>query len=201
MNILVIGKFYIEGFGLHIAETLMEMGHTVRRFEPGLRSGGVGGSLGHRIAQVRGVLYANSDGIPAIRARRIRALWTEAEVGSLDVVIVAGDGNPASTLYAIQVDPSVDGFMWVQADGSLGPNPVYQTASEWASVTVTGLEQGMLYSIQVVAQNGAGFDTGAGTAATGSLSPQVPVAGIAGLAAAVFAVGFLGTLRLRRRMK
>jgi spore maturation protein CgeB len=91
MRILVIGKFYIEGFALHIAETLAEMGNTVRRFEPGFRSGRIGGTLGHRINQVRGVLYTNSDGIPAIRARRMRALWEAAEVGSLDVVIVCHD--------------------------------------------------------------------------------------------------------------
>ena len=35
MNILVIGKFYIEGFALHIAETLVGMRHTVYRWEPG----------------------------------------------------------------------------------------------------------------------------------------------------------------------
>lgn len=40
MNILVIGKFYTEGFALHIAETLSTMGHTVRRFEPGCKSAG-----------------------------------------------------------------------------------------------------------------------------------------------------------------
>lgn len=44
MNILIIGKFYIEGFALHIAETLTAMGHAVRRFEPGFRSGRIAGS-------------------------------------------------------------------------------------------------------------------------------------------------------------
>lgn len=91
MNILVIGKFYTEGFALHIAETLAVMGHTVRRFEPGFRSGRIGGQLGHRIDQVRGVLYTSSDGIPAIRARRMRALWDVAAAGPLDAVIVCHD--------------------------------------------------------------------------------------------------------------
>lgn len=91
MNILVIGKFYTEGFALHIAETLSTMGHAVRRFEPGFRSGRLGGKLGHRIDQVRGVLYTSSDGIPAIRARRMQALWDVAVAGPLDVVIVCHD--------------------------------------------------------------------------------------------------------------
>lgn len=91
MNILVIGKFYTEGFALHIAESLSAMGHTARRFEPGFRSGRIGGKLGHRIDQVRGMLYTSSDGIPAIRARRMHALWEEAEAGPLDTVIVCHD--------------------------------------------------------------------------------------------------------------
>lgn len=91
MNILVVGKFYTEGFALHIAETLSVMGHAVRRFEPGIRAGRIAGRLGHRIDQIRGVLYANSDGVPAIRARRMRALWDVAEAGPLDAVIVCHD--------------------------------------------------------------------------------------------------------------
>lgn len=91
MNILVIGKFYTEGFALHIAETLLAMGHAVRRFEPGFRLGRLSGKLGHRIDQVRGVLYTSSDGVPAIRARRMRPLWEVAEAGALDVVIACHD--------------------------------------------------------------------------------------------------------------
>lgn len=91
MNILVIGKFYTEGFARHIAETLAVMGHTVRRFEPGMHVWRLGGKLGHRIDQMRGVIYTSSDGIPAIRARRMRALWQETEAGPLDVVIVCLD--------------------------------------------------------------------------------------------------------------
>ena len=34
MNIAIIGKFYTEGFGLHIEETLSDMGHTIVRIDP-----------------------------------------------------------------------------------------------------------------------------------------------------------------------
>lgn len=91
MNILVIGKFYTEGFALHIAETLAAMGHGVQRFEPGLRSNRIGGRLGHRLDQMRGVVYSAMDGVPAVRALRMRTLWHAAEQGSLDVVIVCHD--------------------------------------------------------------------------------------------------------------
>lgn len=49
MNILVIGKVFTEGFALRIAETLVGMGHNVRRFEPGFRSGRIGGRFGYRL--------------------------------------------------------------------------------------------------------------------------------------------------------
>lgn len=91
MNILVIGKFYTEGFGLHIAETLSTIGHVVRRFEAGFRPGRVVGRLGHRFDQVAGLLYRSSDDVPAIRAHRMRSLWREAESGPLDVVVVCHD--------------------------------------------------------------------------------------------------------------
>jgi spore maturation protein CgeB len=91
MNILVIGKFYTEGFALHISETLVSMGHGVRRFEPGFRSGRIDGNLGHRLDQVRGVIHTATDSLPAVRARRMKALWQVAEQGPLDVVIVCYD--------------------------------------------------------------------------------------------------------------
>lgn len=36
LNVLVIGKFYIEGWATHIAETLTLMGHKVEKVDPGL---------------------------------------------------------------------------------------------------------------------------------------------------------------------
>jgi spore maturation protein CgeB len=90
MNILVIGKFYAEGFGLHIAETFVRMGHDVRRFEPGVRHR-LRSRLALRLIQARGVIHAATDGIPWIRARRMRQLWRVAEERPLDVVIVCHD--------------------------------------------------------------------------------------------------------------
>lgn len=91
MNILVIGKFYTEGFALHIAETLNAMGHAVRRFEPGFKSARIGGCLGHRLDQVRGVIHSATDSLPSVRAKRMKALWQVAKQGPLDVVIVCHD--------------------------------------------------------------------------------------------------------------
>jgi spore maturation protein CgeB len=91
MNILVVGKFYTEGFALHIAETLATMGHVVTRFEPGYR-----GHRGRSIVSVRtdqaiGAIYTASDNLPFFRGWRMRALWTELDKRPLDVVIVCHD--------------------------------------------------------------------------------------------------------------
>jgi spore maturation protein CgeB len=91
MKILVIGKFYTEGFALHIAETLAAMGHAVSRFEPGLRLGRMRGKLGHRIDQIRSVIHSNTDGIPGIRRRRMNALWNIVDEAAPEVVLVCHD--------------------------------------------------------------------------------------------------------------
>jgi spore maturation protein CgeB len=91
MNILVVGRFYVEGFALHIAETLTAMGMVVRRFEPGLKSATRKSTFGQRVDQVRETLYSASDGLPKIRARRIRSLWEVADIGPLDLVLVCHD--------------------------------------------------------------------------------------------------------------
>lgn len=91
MNILVIGKFYTEGFALHIAETLTGMEHVVSRFEPGFKSARIGGRFGRRLNQVRGVIHSATDSLPAVRAWRMKSLWKVAEQGPIDVVIVCHD--------------------------------------------------------------------------------------------------------------
>ena len=77
---------------------------------------------------------------------------------TLNVTIGAGDGNPASTTYAIEETGSGE---YLQAtSGALGVSAVYQTAAVWAAQpTVTGLTQGSAYTFQVKAQNGAGVAT------------------------------------------
>lgn len=91
MNILVVGKFYVEGFALHISETLRGMGHSVRRFEPGFKSASGGGTVSHRLDQVRGLLHAATDSLPAIRRHRMRALWSALDAGPIDLAIVCHD--------------------------------------------------------------------------------------------------------------
>lgn len=91
MNVLVIGKFYTEGFARHIAETLEGMGHAVRRFEPSYKAIGLPGRGGRRINQALELIHAATDNLPAFRARRMRDLWRVVDQGPLDAVIVSND--------------------------------------------------------------------------------------------------------------
>jgi len=91
MNILVIGKFYTEGFALHISEALTALGHVVRRFEPGLSASRIGGRVGYRLDQVRSVIHSSTDNLPVVRAKRMAALWQVADSGPIDAVIAAYD--------------------------------------------------------------------------------------------------------------
>lgn len=91
MNILVIGMFYAEGVGLHIAETLASMGHGVERFEPAFRAKAPAGRVGVRINQARRVIRTASDSIPMIRAQRMRPLWRQVQERPYDIVIVCHD--------------------------------------------------------------------------------------------------------------
>lgn len=56
MNVLIIGKFYPEGVALHIAcGNSLANGRAARRFEPGFRSGRIGGRFWHWLDQVQGM--------------------------------------------------------------------------------------------------------------------------------------------------
>jgi spore maturation protein CgeB len=90
MNICVVGQFYAEGFALHIAETLTDMGHFVVRHEAGLKVRRRNGVF-QRANQARNLLYGISDKVPAIRAIRMRKLWQQVESRPLDVVLVCHD--------------------------------------------------------------------------------------------------------------
>ena len=75
-------------------------------------------------------------------------------VNSLDVKINE-NGNPANTVFAVQEV----GGQFVQANGTLGANIVWQASALWGTKTVTGLSANTIYSFKVKAKNGADVET------------------------------------------
>ncbi|NMH28713.1 beta strand repeat-containing protein, partial [Flavobacterium silvaticum] len=93
-----------------------------------------------------------------------------AGIFTLDVSIPSGtaNGNSGAAEYAIQET----GGQYVQANGSLGATAVWQTASAWSTVTVTGLNSNTTYTFHVKARNGAATETAFGASASGTTMAQ-----------------------------
>ncbi|OJV50618.1 MAG: hypothetical protein BGO31_09230 [Bacteroidetes bacterium 43-16] len=72
--------------------------------------------------------------------------------------VIDENGNPVSTSYAI-----ASGTDWVQADGTLGTNPVWQTETLWGTVSVNGLMPQTNYCFAVKARNNDAIETVLGT--------------------------------------
>ncbi|GEM_PF-1108079 len=109
--------------------------------------------------------FANVPGTPLLGA--------SAGGTTIDFAIDA-NGNPAITAYAIS-----SGTSWVQADGTLGASPVWQTEAVWNNVTINGLNPQTNYCFAVKARNNDAIETASGiqdciqtTCATFSITAQ-----------------------------
>lgn len=74
-------------------------------------------------------------------------------------IVIATGGNPTDSTYAIAVSP--DNFSstkkYLQADGTLGASPVWQSYAAWGSgtgTTLAGLSTGTTYTVKVAVQQG-----------------------------------------------
>jgi len=91
MKIVVVGKFHIEGFALHISQTLEKLGHTVLKYEPGVRQDSLGGTFSKRCWQAKNSLYDLTGRIDWFRLRRIRKLVNMFENNGINLTIVCHD--------------------------------------------------------------------------------------------------------------
>ena len=112
MNIMVIGKFCIEGFAMHISETLTQMGHSVKRFEAGCKQKQSDSMFAHRLNQVRSVIFTDTDRVPFMRALHMKKLWHEAQSGPLDLIIVCYDFLWPSEVAKLKTLTSAKIVMW-----------------------------------------------------------------------------------------
>jgi spore maturation protein CgeB len=92
MRIAVIGKFYPEAFGRHIAENFERMGHEVLRYAIGHRRNRLADRFGQVGTKAAATLHDQTDKIPAVRRRRFKRVLSElAAFAPLDLVLETKD--------------------------------------------------------------------------------------------------------------
>ncbi len=80
-------------------------------------------------------------------------------------VTIDGNGNPNYTLFAIHETTT---NQYLQTNGILGANPVWQTTAIWGTKTVTELTANTTYTFEVQAKNGDNVLTAFGISANGT---------------------------------
>lgn len=91
MNVAIIGKFYNEGFGLHIEEALLGMGHQVFRIDPEV-SFLQYQFLGKRIKNINKTLYQQVfHKIPSIRNLKSKEIYKVYQNNQIDFTLVTHD--------------------------------------------------------------------------------------------------------------
>lgn len=91
MTIAVIGKFYTEGFGLHIDEALQDMGHETVLIDPEVDFDQLK-FLGNRIKNINKTLYQEIFGkLPAIRNVKSKKIYKSLKRKNVDLTIVLHD--------------------------------------------------------------------------------------------------------------
>ena len=91
MKVAIVGKFYTEAFGLHIEETLLDMGHEVLRIDPEVQFLQFS-FLGRRIRNINKTLYQQVfHKINSIRRIKSRQIYTKLRENPVDLVLVLHD--------------------------------------------------------------------------------------------------------------
>ena len=73
---------------------------------------------------------------------------------SFDFNINTADGNPAYTQYTVYLN-----HQYIDSNGSFTEFPVWQTASQWGTITIHSLEEGHSYELWLKAKNEAEVHT------------------------------------------
>lgn len=128
-----------------------------------------------------GTSYGSQSAFVSLAATPNAPTVSNPTTSSLTIAI-NGNGNGAAAEYAIRAD----GSQFVQANGTLGATPVWQTAAAWGTVVVGGLASGTTYSFDVNARNAEQVVSGFGAAANGTtIAAGTPTVLISGTASAI----------------
>ena len=102
MKVAIIGKFYTEAFGLHIEETLLEMGHEVVRIDPEMNFMQYK-VLGKRIRNINKTLYQQVfHKIGAVRNIKSKEIYSLLKEKKVDFTLVLHDYLTAAEVTEIK---------------------------------------------------------------------------------------------------
>lgn len=112
MNILVVGKFYTEGFALHISETLQEMGHEVVKFQPGKKYFIIKNKLNQYISKARTLFYDIYSRFPLFEKRELYRLLKTAKGQDIHLVIVCHDFLTPHQIHELKRASKAKVILW-----------------------------------------------------------------------------------------
>lgn len=112
MIVLVVGKFYAEGFGLEIAEGFEALGHRVERYEPGVTYANGRGRLFKRWVQVKRTVHDLVSNVPLVRERQGRALADAVDRARPDLTVVCHDFLWPSEVETVRARSGAPVVLW-----------------------------------------------------------------------------------------
>ena len=112
MKILVVGKFYVEGFARHIGQTLEQMGHEVFRFEPGVKRKPTSGVLRQTFESITTRLHRTADQIDLYRKWSLRGLLQLARQARPDLIISCYDYLRPAEVVSLKRHSDARVVMW-----------------------------------------------------------------------------------------
>jgi spore maturation protein CgeB len=111
-RVLVLGRFGVESFESHIAETFAEMGHptaVMRLGELDLRLPGV---VGKRVQQALQLVGEMSEGVPVLRRRQTRKIVAAARQQAAELVLVGHDFLQPAQVAALKEATGARVVLW-----------------------------------------------------------------------------------------
>lgn len=111
-RVLVLGRFSVESFESHIAETFAGMGHptaVVHLGELDLRLPGV---VGKRVQQALQLVGEMSEGVPVLRRRQTRKIVAAARQQAAEVVLVGHDFLQPAQVAALKEATGSKVVLW-----------------------------------------------------------------------------------------
>lgn len=112
MKILLVGKFTEDQFAYHIADTLVDMGHTVIKFDPGKRYKYSKSIIGRRLHQLNHFLYTNLISFQSVRNFRIKRLEKVLNSNAIDLVLSTHDFLYPDEIESIKKKTDAPVVLW-----------------------------------------------------------------------------------------